>query len=193
VTARRTGRHPEAQQVVVRLTEGAIDDLHRLNQRNREAVRWCLKKILLLERDPEAGEGLLGNLIGFRKLTVGDRHWRIVWRVTHDVTGPAIVDVAEVWAAGARSDSEVYTEVENRIATLGSSPATQALSDVLAILAKASKGMEAAPYPQHAGEAVPSWLADALAGRGLSAGEIAAMTPEQAFKRWNEILSAPRD
>lgn len=48
-------------------------------------------------------------MIGFRKLVAGDRDCRIVWRVTHDDSQRVVVDVAEVWAFGARSDAEVYS------------------------------------------------------------------------------------
>lgn len=32
-----------------------------------QVVRWALKKCLLLEKNPEAGEQLRGALIGYRK------------------------------------------------------------------------------------------------------------------------------
>ncbi len=74
---------PDADQprAYVRLTEPAVEDLARLVRLDPQVARQALKKMILLERDPEAGEPLLGALIGFRKLIVGDRHWRIVWRV----------------------------------------------------------------------------------------------------------------
>lgn len=80
-----------------------------------QVVRWALKKCLLLERDPEAGKEIRGGLIGFRKIVVGDRDRRVVWRVPHDETGRTVVDVAEVWAVGARSDAEDYDEVQARV------------------------------------------------------------------------------
>jgi mRNA interferase RelE/StbE len=95
---------------VVRLIDPAVDDLRALLRLDPQIVRWALKKLLLLERNPEAGKELHGSLIGWRKLTVSDRDWRIVWRVASDDTGTVIVDVAEVWAVGARADREVYEE-----------------------------------------------------------------------------------
>ena len=53
---RRTGRHPAATTVVVRLTEPAFDDLRALLRLDPQLVRQALKKMLLLERDPQAGE-----------------------------------------------------------------------------------------------------------------------------------------
>lgn len=67
--------------------------------------------MLLLEADPLAGEPLLGSLIGYRKLVVGNRDWRIVWRAVTDQRGIVSVEIAEVWAVGARADSEVYSEM----------------------------------------------------------------------------------
>lgn len=192
MSSQGAGRHPDATRVVVRLTEDAIADLSRLNRRHHEAVRWCLKKMLLLERDPEAGEPLMGGLIGFRKLTVGDRHWRVVWRVAHDAAGATVVDVAEVWAAGARAEAEVYEEMQNRVARLGTGPKVRALEQVLTTLGKASAGLRAASEPGEEREPVPPWLADALVGKGVPRHEIALLSPEEAFARWNTIISEPR-
>jgi mRNA interferase RelE/StbE len=65
---------------VVRLTEPAFEDLQTLLRLDPQIVRWALKKMLLLERDPEAGQALHGVLIGWRKLVVGDRDRRVDWR-----------------------------------------------------------------------------------------------------------------
>jgi mRNA interferase RelE/StbE len=154
-----------------------------------QAVRWCLKKMLLLERNPEAGEPLLGDLIGFRKLTVGDRHWRVVWRVTHDATGNLVVDVAEVWAAGARSDGQVYEDMRRRIASLGTSPKAQALTHVLDLLGRAGEGLVVAP--ESVTEPVPEWLVTRLVSKGVDETDARAMTPEGAMERWEAIISAP--
>lgn len=190
MSARKSGRHPDATRVVVRLTEPALDDLTRLAQKDPPAVRWCFKKMLLLERNPEAGEPLVGGLIQFRKLTVGDRHWRIVWRVTHDAVGDVYLDVAEVWAAGARNDDEVYDEMTERIASLGDSPVARTLADVLELLGKPAEGLSASSEPTRR-EVVPEWLARRLTGRGVPAAEVTAMTPEEAMTRWEAIISTP--
>jgi hypothetical protein len=79
-----------------------------------QVVHWALKKMIQIERDPNAGDPLLGGLIGYRKTTVGDRDWRVVWRVVQDDAGDFRVEVAEVWAVGYRKDSEVYAEIEQR-------------------------------------------------------------------------------
>lgn len=179
-----SGSLPEgASRAVVRLTEDAIADLHRLHRKNPQIVRWAFKKMLLLERSVLAGEPLLGELIGFRKLVVGDRDWRIVWRATTDTVGTTVIDVAEVWAAGARSDQEVYREMTARVAALGTSPPAVALTTVLDSMGRLFTEVEATFEPVPA-EPLPVWLTDRLPQElGLSAAEVAAMTPEEAMRR----------
>lgn len=104
MAGRAGGRHPKAAGTVVRLTNDAVRDLERLMDRgDPQVVRWAFKKMLHLEQNPEAGDALLGGLMGWRKITVGDRTWRLAWRVTHDAVGAVVVDVAKIWVFGARS------------------------------------------------------------------------------------------
>jgi mRNA interferase RelE/StbE len=133
--------------VYVRLTDPAVADFERLVAVDPQIVRWALKKMLLLERDPEAGRPLLGDLIGWRKLVVGDRDWRIVWRVTTGEAGNQVIDIAEVCAVGARADAEVYAETSDRISALGRHPTAQALSDVIERLERAAGSVTAATEP----------------------------------------------
>jgi mRNA interferase RelE/StbE len=166
--------------VEVRLTEPALNDLEALKRSNRNALRWALKKLLLLERDPEAGQPLHKELRGWRKLTVGDRDWRIVWRVTFDDTGAIVVDVAEVWAVGARSDGEVYEEMSARIAALPDSPRTEALREIAGRLESPTQGSEETTPTKE----VPEWLvSDLTSGAGLSREAVAGMT-------WDEAMAA---
>lgn len=60
-------------------------------RRDPQVVRAALKKCLMRERDPEAGKPLKEGRIGYRTLVVGDRDWRIIWRVTHEGNGSIIV------------------------------------------------------------------------------------------------------
>ena len=98
----------------IRFTAEAIDDLVGLDGSVRPRV---LKKILLLEENPEAGQPLGargGNqLATFRKLTVGDRQWRIVYRV--EPSGEVVV----IWVVANREDSEVYAEAARRLSRIG--------------------------------------------------------------------------
>lgn len=186
---RRSGRHPDAARVVVRLTEPAFADLQRLQRQDPEALRWSLKKMLLRERDPEAGEPLRGALIGWRKITVGDRDRRVVWRVTHDEAGTVVVDVAEVWAVGARADAAVYAEMRERVASLPPSPATVALADAVERLGRAAAGIAPAQEPA-AAEALPEWLVDRLTRQaGLPLADVLAMSLEEAVDAWTAWTS----
>lgn len=176
------GRHPGADRTVVRLVPGAVDDLERVQRKgDPQVVRWALKKMLLLERDPEAGEPLVGSLVGWRKIVVGDRHWRLGWRVGHDTTGAVIVDVAEVWAFGAREDAEVYDEVRARISA-STSEAARSLSAVLDRLGAVAGTVEASPEPAGV---KPAWLTDVLVKVvGVAREEVDAMSEDEAQARW---------
>lgn len=95
----------------VRLTEDAREDLRDLDGAARIIVLKGLKK---LQTEPEKrgsplGSKLGGNLTTFRKLVVGDRDYRIVYRV--DADGSAVV----VWIIGRRADDEVYQLAMSRL------------------------------------------------------------------------------
>lgn len=204
---RASGRHPRAERTVVRFTDAAIADLEQVARKgDPQVVKWALKKCLMLERDPEAGEALRGALIGYRKLTVGDRDWRVVWRVTHDDEGRPVVDVAEVWALGARSDDEVYEEMSSRVATLSATPVTIPLAQAIERLGRIAEGIEpknaepvkGAGRDSSAGAAepvpdMPDWLAQSLVKvAGLAQAEVAQMSEAAAHRRWEAFISAPR-
>lgn len=192
MTTRRSGRQPDADRVVVRLIEPAFDDLRALLRLDPQIVRWAVKKMLLLERNPEAGAELHGMLIGWRKLTVSNRDWRIIWRVTSDESGTVVVDVAEVWAVGARADSEVYEEMRSRVATLPAAPKTVALAEVIERLGKAATGLSATPEPATA-DPVPDWLINRLTHQvGLAPDTVARMSLQEAVDAWTEWTNRDR-
>jgi mRNA interferase RelE/StbE len=88
----------------VQLTSDAREDLRDLDGSARKAV---LKAISKLRDEPEKrGEPLgsrqSGDLTTFRKLVVGDRDYRIVYRVQPDQT------VVVVWVIGHRADNDCY-------------------------------------------------------------------------------------
>lgn len=190
MTGRAGGRHAGALLTVVRLTSDAVGDLERLIRKgDPQVVRWALKKMLLLEQNPEAGDALLGGLMGWRKIAVGDRDWRLVWRVTHDDGGATIVDVAEIWAFGARSDAEVYAEMGSRVATAPQTPQTKALVDVLATLGRLGDGLDATPEPV-APQPPQPWLRDSLLYVvKLSAVEVDAIDHEAALRVWSDYTT----
>jgi mRNA interferase RelE/StbE len=184
-------KHPDVPGCVVRLTDDAVDDLGVLFTADPQIVRWALKKMLQIERDPNAGEALLGGLIGYRKITVGDRDWRIVWRVVEDEAGGYLLEVAEVWAVGYRKDSEVYAEIQARVDAAGSSPRTKALTEVLEMFAKPACGLAATPEPEEP-EPVPPWLIESLKHVvGLPADQVEKMTLEDADRAWNDYITGP--
>lgn len=95
----------------VRLTEDAREDLHDLD---RSAALVVFKGLKKLQSEPEKrgsplGSKLSGNLTTFRRLVVGDRDYRIVYRVDPD--GSVVV----VGVIGRRSDDEVHHLAMSRL------------------------------------------------------------------------------
>src|SRR3990172_4521637 len=100
--------------VRVELVEPAFEDLDRSAKSGN--IKLFLAKLLFIEEHGEAAGRPLGKgLTGWRKTVVGDRDWRIVYRMNVTST------VATVWVIGDRADSECYAEAERRIRTLDKS------------------------------------------------------------------------
>jgi len=174
----------------VRLTGPAVDDLRRLVAKDPQIVRTALKKMLLLERDPNAGEPLLGSLIGWRKLVVGNNHWRIVWKVTSDGDGAVTITISEVWAVGARSDAEVYAEMSSRVAEAARHHGTTALTEVLALLGRQVARDDLRARAEPTADPVPSWLVERLVHTaGLDPVVVAEMSGENAMARWEQFMA----
>lgn len=175
----------------VRFTDPAVEDLHLIARKgNPQVVRAALKKCLMLQRDPEAGEPLKGGLIGYRKLVVGDRGWRVIWRVTHDHAGATIVDIAEIWAVGARGDAEVYDEMTRRVKVLEEDPHTVPLAEAIDALGKLAHGLQVQPAPD---EDVPAWLVGVLTNVvGMPAREVPHLSRMQAQRIWDSYKTQPR-
>lgn len=189
----RSGKHPDAVRTVVRLTEAALEDLERIHRKgDPQVVRWALKKLLLLEKNPNAGKELRGSLVGFRKLTVRNRDWHIIWRVTHEESGAIFLDVAEVWAFGARKDSEVYQEVQQRVARMKADPVTVPLAEALGALGKVAYGMEVTEEPG-VQESIPDWLVHALVHVvKMPRAEVLRLSADQALQVWDGFISEPK-
>lgn len=174
----------------IRLTDPAVEDLQRLATHHPQALKWALKKMLLLEENPNAGEPLLGGLIGWRKLTVGNRDWRIGWRPTVDQESKPVIEVAEIWAVGARSDSEVYAEMATRVAAMPDNPQTAALAEVVERFGKLRAGITPANPP--AKDDLPRWLVDQLVHTaGLRRETVEAMGLKEAVDAWTEWTTKP--
>lgn len=191
----RSGRHPKAVRTELRFTNGAIDDLVVLQKRNKQALQWAMKKFVLIERDPEAGAPLGGGLHGFRKLTVGDRDWRIIWRVTYEESGDVIIDIGEIWAVGARKDSEVYAEMNRRVSAAPRGPSTRALEEVLSLLDAALKKKRPAKMePNRERTPAPKWLVDDLVRlAGYTLNEATMLSESQALSAWIAFRSRSSD
>lgn len=171
------------------MTDAAVDDLERLDG---SALVWALKKMLLLEADPYTGEPLVGTLIGYRKLVVGNRDWRLVWRVTTEERGRLVVEIAEVWAVGARSDGAVYDEMAARIAAMPDGPARRSMHSVLEQLGRRAKGVQAR-VPREPVTGPEPWLVDRLVhSAGRDRREVEAMTSQQAVDAWTDFMMRSR-
>lgn len=175
----------------IRLTDPAIDDLNQLFRLDPSVLRKVIIKMLILELNTEAGEPLLGDLMGWRKLTVGDRNWRIIWRAKKDDSGGEMIEIAQVWAIGARNDSEIYIEMKERLASAPPSPETTALFDVLELFGDKVGDIAATPEPMDS--PAPKWLLNRLEHSvGLHQDQIRGLSINQAMEIWEEHMQKPK-
>jgi len=162
-------------------TAAAVDDLRRIGP---SAVPRVLKKLLVLETNPEAGLPLGDELTGFRKLVVGRNTWRIVYRIK-----ATDVEICEIWAVGARSDGEVYAEAAARVMESGN-PEIANLAEVAARLGRLA-GLEVPTEPIR--NPVPDWLAEKLVHTaGFQRHVVAAMDAAEALDAWTEFCTRTR-
>ncbi|MGH3680471.1 MAG: type II toxin-antitoxin system RelE family toxin [Natronosporangium sp.] len=164
----------------------AEEDLRNIG---RNDIRLVFKKIALLETDIRAGHPLGGELAGFRKLVVGRNTYRIVYRIRDDQKS---IDICEIWAVGHRRNAEVYTEASRRVRQAAADrPELLSLAELMATIDRVAGGDPPAGAP--AADPVPDWLFRQLVHTaGVPPQEVAAMTGEQAFDRWNAWMSRPR-
>lgn len=103
--------------VRVELIDEAIVDL--VDHAESGMLRPFFKKLLEIEEHgARAGEPLGKNLVGWRKLTVGNRNWRIVFRVDPQNT------VATICVIGDREDAACYEEAQRRAQQVKNADAT---------------------------------------------------------------------
>lgn len=93
------------------LTEEAVEDLQDLD---RTVQLQVFRGLLKLQDSPERrgaplGSNLGGNLTGYRKLVVGRKDYRIVYRVEADGT------IAVVLVIAKRADNEAYELALSRV------------------------------------------------------------------------------
>ena len=99
-----------------------------------------------LRRNPLVGPMLGGELVGYRKLVVGRKTWRIVYRVLDE---GRTVEICEIWAVGLRSDREVYEEAAARVrAAARERPVLLTFADVVTRLGRLAGGVEPPEHPR---------------------------------------------
>lgn len=169
----------------ITFTDAAIDDLRKIGP---SVVPKVLKKVLLLLDSPTAGYPLGGELTGFRKLVVGRNTWRIVYRLVDDKT----IEICEIWAVGARADSQVYAEATARVReAAGRRTEARVLADVIERLGTLAGDVVVPASP--ARDPVPDWLANRLIHTvGMSPQDVAALGLEEAVDRWGNFMSKPQ-
>lgn len=116
--------------VRVELMDEAVEDLKRYARSGR--VKDFLSKLVAIEEQgAEAGQPLGEGLATWRKIIVGNRDWRIVFRANEEV--------ATVVVIGDRSDSACYEEAQSRLNGLKDSDMAQSLASVMLQLIKEQK------------------------------------------------------
>lgn len=116
--------------VQVELIDEAVEDLRKYARSGR--LKDFLSKLVRIASEGESAGVPLGKGLGtWRKVTVGDRDWRIVFRVT--------ADVATVLVIGDRSDLECYEEATQRLEKLTSNSGAQTLASVMLDLIREQK------------------------------------------------------
>jgi len=88
----------------VQFTADAVADLEELDG---STLRLVLRKLKILEADPEAGQPLgsrqTSNLTGFRKLVIGNRTHRAVYRVESNEK------ICVIWVIAGRVDASAMS------------------------------------------------------------------------------------
>lgn len=91
----------------VELLDDAVADLAKHAESGK--LKLFFRKLVEIEqKGSEAGEPLGRDLVGWRKITVGNRNWRIVFRVDK------AEEVATVCVIGDREDGACYEEARHR-------------------------------------------------------------------------------
>ena len=126
--------------VRVELIDEAVEDLNAYAEGS--SLKLFLAKLVQLERDGVSAGLPLGtkgktSLTGWRKLTVGNRDWRIVFQVDEKE------GVVTVCVIGDREDSEVYQEAQARMKRLGDQD-TKSLAEAMLLMMETRKARKKA-------------------------------------------------
>jgi len=112
--------------VRVELIDDVIADLAKHAESGR--LKAFFAKLLEIEqKGAEAGEPLGRDLAGWRKTTVGNRDWRIVFRVDKRE------EVATVCVIGDREDGACYEEARQRIDKVENTDAASLAESMMAL------------------------------------------------------------
>lgn len=113
--------------VRVELIDEVIVDLANLAESGN--LKQFFKKLIEIEANgSQAGDPLGRDLVGWRKLTVGNRNWRIVFRVDRDET------VATICVIGDREDAACYEEAQRRARQAKDADATSLAASMMELL-----------------------------------------------------------
>lgn len=117
----------------VRLSEDALRDLEGYARTGN--LRLFLRKLVWIEEaGVDAGQPLRAELGGWRKVVVGDRTWRIIFRAAAD--GESVT----IWAIGDRDDAECYETARRRLQeNPDQSPASVSLAAAMLTLFEARR------------------------------------------------------
>jgi mRNA interferase RelE/StbE len=112
--------------VRVELIDDAIADLAKQVETGK--LKSFFAKLLEIEKKgAHAGDPLGRGLVGWRKITVGNRNWRIVFRVDKDET------VATICVIGDREDGACYEEAKRRADTAPRSDAASLAESMMTL------------------------------------------------------------
>jgi mRNA interferase RelE/StbE len=129
--------------VRVELIDEAVVDL--ADHAEGGNLKQFFKKLLEIEAGgSQAGEPLGRNLVGWRKITVGNRNWRIVFPVDKDET------VATVCVIGDREDAACYEEAQRRAQQVKDADATSLAASMMELLGSRKQRKSAARTRQKA-------------------------------------------
>lgn len=117
----------------VELIDEAFDDLERVTKTGR--ILDFLAKLVRIEQAGALAGQPLGhkervrqNLTGWRKVVIGDRDWRIVFRVNEETK------TATILVVGDRADAQCYEEAMRRLKRLPKQQTGKTLSEAMLTL-----------------------------------------------------------
>jgi mRNA interferase RelE/StbE len=112
--------------VRVELIDDAIADLAKYAESGRLKA-FFVKLLEIEQKGSEAGEPLGRDLVGWRKITVGNRDWRIVFRLDKRR------ELATVCVIGDREDGACYEEARQRMGKVENTDAASLAESMMAL------------------------------------------------------------